>query len=79
MTTGDRIRAMRRRAGLSMRQLGAAVGVSAMAVSKWERGITSPTSEHLLALAAALGVKACTFCERPVTVTLSGGHFWRYP
>ncbi len=52
-----RINRARRAAGLSLRDLAAKCGVSAMAISKYERGEITPSSDMLLALASALGVR----------------------
>ena len=51
---GRRIRVLRAERGLSCRDLAALIGVSPMAVSKWENG-AAPTSTNLLAVARALG------------------------
>ena len=70
MLVGERIKIARRTAGLSQRALAEAVGVSAMAISKYERGLDVPGSAILLRLAQALGVKTEYFL-RPVTVTIT--------
>lgn len=54
---GARIRQARLAAGFALRELAARCGVSAMAISKYERGAISPSSEVLLALSKALGVR----------------------
>lgn len=54
---GDRILLGRKLAGLSLRGLASQVGVSAQAISKYERGLDIPSSQVLLRLARALGVK----------------------
>lgn len=54
---GARIKRARQAAGLSLRELAASCGVSAMAISKYERGEITPSSDVLLALGAALGVR----------------------
>ena len=54
---GERIKAARAMAGMSQRGLGTAIGVSAMSISKWERGLVSLSSRHLLLLGNALGRK----------------------
>lgn len=53
---GDFLRDMRVRRGLSQHQLGALVGVSGKAVSKWENGISKPHSRILFTLGEILGV-----------------------
>ncbi len=54
---GERIKQARQAAGLSLRALAEQAGVSAMAISKYERGEMTPGSEVLLRLAKALGVR----------------------
>lgn len=46
----------RKAAGLSQEALAAQLGVSRQAVSKWERGESSPDTDNLIALAALYGV-----------------------
>lgn len=67
---GERIKMARKRIGLSQRDLAKQVGVSAMAISKYERGEDIPSSGVLIRLAKALGVTTEYFV-RPTTVTLS--------
>ena len=55
---GDRIRRARLMARMSLRELSGKVGVSAQAISKYERGADVPRSEVLIRLARALGVGA---------------------
>ncbi|MBX6341158.1 MAG: ImmA/IrrE family metallo-endopeptidase [Thermomicrobiaceae bacterium] len=64
---GERIKQARTAAGLSTRDLAARVGVSAQAISKYERNQAVPTSEKLMRLADALGVRVEYFL-RPVMV-----------
>lgn len=56
MNIGARIKLARARAGLSGRQLASRVGVSATAISKFERGETMPRQSTLLQIARALAV-----------------------
>lgn len=62
---GSRIRQGRMAAGLSLRGLAQAVGLSAMAISKYERGQLKPSSETLLRLGKALGVRTEYFFRQP--------------
>lgn len=66
---GERIKQARIAAGLSLRTLAERAGVSAMAISKYETGKSTPSSGVLLALAKALGVRTEYFF-RPVKVEL---------
>src|SRR3970282_1532273 len=52
---GQRVKTLRERRGLSLRALAARSGVSINAISRIERGETSPTVASLRRLAAALG------------------------
>jgi len=54
---GDRIKQARTAFGLSTRALAERAGVSAMAISKYENNQSVPSSDVLLALAKALGVR----------------------
>lgn len=55
MTLGERIRAHRKRAGLSQEQLAEQIGVSRQAVTKWESGKSTPGTGHLFRLAEVFG------------------------
>ena len=54
-TIGARLRALRKRSGLSSTKLGAALGVSHTAVLDWERGRTPIRVDQLQAFAEAVG------------------------
>lgn len=77
MSLGERIKQARIAAGLSQEALGAAVGVSAMAISKYERGDMLPGSEVLLGLANALGVRTEYFF-RQVALEISEADFRKH-
>lgn len=55
MTTGELIREARERRGLSQRRLALRAGTDQAAISRIERGETSPTIETLERLLAAMG------------------------
>jgi len=74
MVIGERLKGARRAAGLSQRALAEMVGVSVMAISKYERGLNTPSSPVLIRLAQALGVKTEYFL-RPVTVEMTAPAF----
>ena len=67
---GRRLHAARKRAGLSQRALAGRVGLSAMAISKYEQGRMLPGSERLIALAEALGVPV-EYLLRPDPVSVT--------
>ncbi|MBY6090982.1 helix-turn-helix domain-containing protein [Pseudooceanicola sp. 502str34] len=77
---GERVQALRKRAGLTLNDLAGRAGISASAVSKIENGQTSPTYETLLRLALGLGVDVAELfggaAESPVngrrTITRAG-------
>lgn len=66
---GERIKRARAAAGLSQRQLADRAELSAMAISKFERGLAHPSSKSLIRLARALGTRT-EFFLRPTTVEL---------
>ena len=57
MTIGGRIKQARKASNLSLRKLADKIGVSAMAISKYERDQDVPSSGVLLRLSQALKVK----------------------
>ncbi len=66
---GERIKQARKAAGLSLRALADRTGVTAMAISKYEGGKSTPSSRVLLDLSKALGVRTEYFF-RPVKIEL---------
>lgn len=66
---GDRIKQARKAAGLSLRALADGAGITAMAISKYETGKSTPSSRVLLSLSKALAVRTEYFF-RPVKVEL---------
>ena len=52
----DLIVAKRKERGLTQAELGAMLGISGKAVSKWERGLSKPCDEHLEKLIDLLGL-----------------------
>lgn len=66
---GERLKQARKATGLSTRALAEKAGISAMAISKYETGKSTPSSTVLLSLSKALGVKVEYFF-RPVEVSL---------
>ncbi len=75
---GERIRSARRLAGLSQRELARRVGVTAMAISKYETGKMVPGSSVLLKLAEALGVDM-EFFLRPGGVRVEAVSYRKHP
>jgi Zn-dependent peptidase ImmA (M78 family)/DNA-binding XRE family transcriptional regulator len=67
---GERIKAARINAGLSQDELGEKLGITKMAISKYENGVITPKSGTLIALAHALDVNVEYFF-RSTMVTLS--------
>ncbi|MBE7003125.1 MAG: helix-turn-helix transcriptional regulator [Ruminococcaceae bacterium] len=63
MELGKNIAALRKERGMTQEQLGQAVGVSAQAVSKWEKG-GAPDTEMLPSIADRLGVTIDTLYGR---------------
>lgn len=56
MTTGQRIREARKKAGLTQAQLAEKLGIPFQSISQWERDIRHPKRETMERIADALGV-----------------------
>ena len=56
MTTGQRIQQARKNVGLSQKQLGVKLGLSASMIGQWENDLRNPKKEALIKIADALGV-----------------------
>ena len=69
MTIGQRIKQARKANNMSLRDLAEKAEISAMAISKYERGLDTPSSGVLLRLAQALGV-SIDFLFRPQTISV---------
>jgi len=69
MSIGERIKQARKANNFSLRKLANKIGVSAMAISKYERDLDVPGSGVLLRLSQALNVKV-DFFFRPNTVSV---------
>lgn len=54
--TADRLQELRKNHGLSQEALSEKLGVSRQAISKWERGESSPDTDNLIALASIYGI-----------------------
>ena len=76
MNIGERLKSVRLQAGLSLRDFAEKVGVSAQAVSKYERGMDTPSSPVLIRLAKALSVRV-EYLLRPINITLSQPQYRR--
>lgn len=56
MPVGSRIRALRKSAGLTQRELAESIGLTESAVRNYELGLRTPSDEQLDAMAEAMGV-----------------------
>ena len=65
MTLGQRISQHRKALNISQEELGARLGVSRQAVSKWETDLSAPDMNNLLALAREFGVSLAELTETP--------------
>ena len=65
MTFGQRISRYRKELHISQEELGARLGVSRQAVSKWETNLSAPDMNNLLALAREFGVSVAELTETP--------------
>lgn len=61
---GEKIRQFRKEKGLSQQELGEMLGVSAVSVSKWERGQTQPDINTLRAMADLFNTTIDELCDR---------------
>ena len=83
MTLGERIAQHRKALGISQEELGARLGVSRQAVSKWETSAAVPDMENLLALAREFGVPVAELTGTPERVEPSAAgqgrssKFWK--
>lgn len=57
MTTGQRIKAMRKNAGMTQAELAEMLGIPYQSISQWERDTRNPKYESLVKIADAIGVK----------------------
>ena len=69
---GSRLRAFRKKAGLTQEQLAEAIGVHLNGLSLWENGEYTPKTQCIKALAKALGVSEADLLNDSPTVR-SGG------
>jgi len=65
MPLGQRIRELRLRRGMTQELLAEQMDVSRQAVTKWESGQSSPSTENLLMLARLFGVSAWELLGEP--------------
>ena len=61
---GKMIAERRRARGMTQDELGAMLGISGKAVSKWERGLSKPCEEHAEMLCQLLGLAVDTQAKR---------------
>lgn len=74
MSIAERIKVARKSAGMSQRDLGAAIGVTAPAISKYEKGEVIPNSGMLIRLSNILGVNI-DFFFRQIEANVSEPHY----
>ena len=65
MTLGQRISLYRKKLHISQEELGARLGVSRQAVSKWETDLSTPDTNNLLGLAREFRVSVAELTETP--------------
>lgn len=56
MTDGECIRAIRKQAGLTQKELGDRLGVTQAMINRWESGTRNPTAQTMRRIFDALGV-----------------------
>ena len=62
---GERLRELRKKAGLTQEELAERVGVHFISVSRWENGVDVPKTLKLKKLASALGVSEAELLNGP--------------
>jgi len=74
----ERLKAARRVAGLTQAEVGRLIGVTNVAVSKYERGLVTPDGERLVGLSQALGVPVAQLLRQETDLGLSVASYrWR--
>ena len=66
MTIGQRIKAARKNAGLTQKELGQRLGVAYQTLAQWENDLRKPKMETLERIADALGVPISEICSKDV-------------
>lgn len=77
MTVGERIKAARKKAGMTQKELADKLGIPYQGISQYERGIRNPKIDTLVKIADSLGVSAPSLLgkssERAASESLSLG------
>ena len=63
------MRAVRRAAGFTQKELASELGVEAITVSRWERGVTSPSLSRLRGIAELTGTTVSELVRAPEAST----------
>ena len=71
MNIAERIRIARKSKGFTQSQLAEKIGVQTAAVSKYEKGLVSPTFEQLQKIAAALDITITVLIGQEMTIALT--------
>ena len=66
---GERLKKLRKKAGLTQEELAEKAGVSNITISQWENGIYAPTMTRIKALAQALNVPESDLLNDPPPVS----------
>lgn len=69
---GNRLRALRKKSGLTQEQLAEAIGVNPITISWWENDKYLPKTQSIKALAKALGVSEADLLNEPPPVHKPG-------
>jgi Zn-dependent peptidase ImmA (M78 family)/DNA-binding XRE family transcriptional regulator len=75
----ERLKAARRVAGLTQAEVGYLIGVTNVAVSKYERGLVTPDGERLVGLSRALGVPVAQLVRQETDLRLSVASYRWHP
>ena len=71
MNIAERIRIARKNKGFTQSHLAEKIGVQTAAVSKYEKGLVSPTFEQLQKIAAALDITITVLIGQEMTIALT--------
>lgn len=75
---GNRIRSLRKNAGLTQEALGKKLGVIKQTVSNWENNVSEPNSEILLNIASIFNVQVSSLISRTDTSHFDSDLEWKY-
>lgn len=70
MTKGERIKAARKRAGMTQAELAEKMGISFQSVAQWENDLRNPKQETIKKIALALNAPISELMDEPYTINI---------